>query len=206
MKHTCHDVFILSHDNLSGYGLYNLCLESGLFSNVRIFKEPSDIKSVIYRCLFLNEEIKRKTVIVTFDCGSNGPRELPFFLKRLSLLKEYIDLFLLMPLNAFGLQYIYKSLNNTIRIISENENLPSILCKLKSENFFEKELDYLPSFTEHELKVFFNFLNNPLLPCRNRLKYMSEYIILDRLAKKIGMTNRELRSCLYQLNCDYYIH
>lgn len=202
MKCSDCNVFILSRDVFIRHGFYHLCLESRL-SEVFVFNRINDMEAAIYHSLLVEDGLKRRVIILSFECGDDGPKELPDFLERLSRVKDSVELFLLIPLPACKFKLIYKSCNNHVRFLCKKDSLENLKVKLSASPSLEIAEDIVNLFTFNERNVFFRFLNNPVLPCKNRVEYMRDYVTFSRIACKLGMKNKELRECLYRLNFEY---
>lgn len=202
MKYSDCDVFILSRDVFIRNGLYHLCLESCL-SEAFVFNRINEMEAAIHRSLLVEDHLKRRVVILSFECGDDGPKELPGFLERLSRVKHSVELFLLIPLPACKFKLIYKSCNNHVRFLCKKDSLASLSGKLSAPLSQGIPEDVVNLFTFHEKRIFFGFLNNPRLPCKNRAMYMRDYVTFSRIACKLGMKNQELREYLFWLNYKY---
>ncbi|WP_125451879.1 hypothetical protein [[Enterobacter] lignolyticus] len=205
MKCSNYDVFILSRDVFVRYGLYHLCIQWHL-SSVFSFNKTTKMEAAVYRSLLLNERLKRRVVIISFECGDDGPEELPYLLERLKKFKSNVEIFLLMPLLACRFKLIYKSCNGFTRFLCKKDSLLNLNHILNESQVLDIGDNEIISFSEKEKNTFFNFLNNPHLPYKNRKAYMSDYVTFTRIAKKLGITNRELRDHLYRLNLDFILN
>ncbi|QBC02765.1 hypothetical protein [Enterobacter cloacae] len=202
MKYSGCDVFILGRDAFIRNGLYHLCLDC-CFSDIFIFNRINEMEVAIYRSLLVDDHHKRRVIILSFECGDDGPVESPYLLERLGRCKDSIELYLLIPQSAYRIKLIYKSCNNHVRFLCKKDSLVNLRGKLSIPPPPEFTGDVVKFFTFNEKEVFFKFLNNPHLPCNNRVMYMRDYATFSRIACKLGMKNQELREYLCLLNLKY---